>query len=153
MATFLSAQLVEGYRKYPIDDHGKVRFQYGNVAALAVAQAQNDQVELFKLPPGRIRVLPWLSRISTSAWGASRTFSLGHRTYPTRPPGETMEAEAATAFLNALDVSAAVNAAAFGTTMKYDIYSRTEVTIFGTIGGGTMPIGATLAVMMAYLYE
>lgn len=153
MATSYSAQMTEGFRKYPIDDHGKLRFQRGNVAALAVALASADQIEMFRLPPGRIRILPWLCRISTSAWGSSRTLSLGHRAYPTRPPGETLEAEAGTAFLNALDVSSAVAAAAFGTTMKYDIYSRTEVSVFATIGGGTMPVAATLDIMMAYLYE
>ena len=153
MATQLSVQLAEGYRRYPIDDHGKLRFQYGSVAALAVAYAQNDQIELFKLPPGRKRILPCLSRITTTAFGSSRTLDLGHRAYSKRPPDEDEEAEDVDAFIDGMDVSSAVNAAAFSTALKFDMYSRTEVTVYATILGGTMPIGATLQVLMAYLYE
>ncbi len=153
MATQTSVQLADDYRAYPVDDHGKLRFQYGSVAALAVAYAQNDTIDLFKLPPGRKRVLPWLSRITTTAYGSSRTLSIGHRAYRSRPPGNTDEAENATAFVSAMDVSGAVNAAAFSTVMKYDMYSVNEVTVFATIGGGTMPISATLQVALAYLYE
>lgn len=153
MATSLSKQLAPDYRRYPIDDHGKLRFQYGSVDALTVALNIADQIDIVRLPPGRIRVLPWLSRISTSAWGAARTLSFGNRAYSTRPPDQTLEPELGTTFLNALDVSAAVNAAAFGTTLKFDMYSRTEITLFATIAGGTMPVGATLAIMLAYIYE
>lgn len=153
MATQTSVQLADDYRAYPVDDHGKLRFQYGSVAALAVAYAANDTIDLFKLPPGRKRVLPWLSRITTTAYGSSRTLSIGHRAYRSRPPGNTDEAENATAFVSAMDVSGAVSAAAFSTVMKYDMYSVNEITIFATIAGGTMPVAATLQVMMAYLYE
>ena len=154
MATQLGDQLVEGYRRYPIEDHGKLRYQYFSVAALAVAYAQNDQIELFKLPPGRKRILPNACRLWTSAWGASRTFSLGHRAYMKNPSPGALEAEAATAFINALDVSSAVNAAAWSSTVpKFDIYSLQEVTCFATIGGGTMPVAATLSGYCAYIYE
>lgn len=153
MANSYSVQLTDGYRKFPIDDHGKLRFQYGSVAALTVALPAADTIDLFRLPPGRVRVLLNLSRYSTSAFGAARLLSIGHRAYSTRPPDIAAEVENATAFLNGADVSAAVAAGVMSTTLKYDLYSRTEVTVFATIAGGTMPIGATLQVLMAYLYE
>jgi hypothetical protein len=154
MATYLSKQLTVDYRRYPIDDHGKLRFQYGSVDALASAYASADQIDLIRMPPGRVRILPWLSRYWSSAWGASRTLSLGNRAYSSRPSAQAVqEAELGTTFLNAVDVSAAVNAVAFGTSKKFDIYSVTEWTIFATIGGGTMPAGATLDIELAYLYE
>jgi hypothetical protein len=153
MATQLSVQLTEGFRRYPIDDHGKLRFQYANVPALAVAYAANDQIELFKLPPGRVRILPHLSRISTSAWGASRTIDIGHRAYSKNPPDADLEAEDGDAFIDGMDVSAAVNAAVWSTALKFDMYSRTETVVFATILGGTMPVAGTLAVLCAYLYE
>lgn len=154
MATILAAQLAEDYRKYPIDDHGKLRYQYFSVPALTVALAANDQIDLCDLPPGRVRILPFLSRISTSAFGAGRTLDLGHRAYNARPVGTIdPEAEDGDALIDGLDVSAAVNAAAFSTSLKFDMYSVQEKRIFATVLGGTMPIGATLAGMLAYLYE
>lgn len=154
MATTLSAQLAEDYRKYPVDDHGKLRYQYFSVAALAVALPANDQIDLCDLPPGRVRILPFLSRITTSAFGAARTIDLGHRAYNARPVGVVdAEAEDGDALIDGMDVSAAVNAAAFSTALKFDLYSVQEKRIFLTILGGTMPVGASLSGMLAYLYE
>lgn len=154
MATYKSEQLTDGFRKYPIDDHGKLRTQHFRIPALTVAYAQNDQVDLFKIPPGRIRHLPWLSRIWSSAWGASRTIDIGYRAYSVRPPDVAQEVEDGDAFIDGLDVSSAVNNTVWGATPpKYDMYSRTEVTVFLTILGGTMPIGGTLEGFFAYLYE
>lgn len=154
MATYTSRQMAEDYRSYPIDDHGKLRMQYADVPALTAAYAANDQITLFKLPPGRKRVIIPLSRISFSAFGAGRTLNIGHRAYSARPTGlADPEAENATAFVTGLDVSAAGNAVSWGTTLKYDMYSIEEVEVFATIVGGTMPVGATLAMFMSYLYE
>lgn len=153
MATYLSDQLTEGFRRYPVADHGKFRIQYFSVSALAVAYASGDQIDLFKLPPGRKRILLNASRITTSAWGASRTLSLGTRAYSSRPPDNAQEAEAGTVFLNALDVSSAVAAAAWSTLLKYDLYSLAEIGVFATIGGGTMPIGASLSGYCTYISE
>lgn len=153
MAVQKSIQLAEGYRKRPFEDHGKLRYQYFDTGTLTVAYAQNDQIDLCMLPPGAKRILPCLSRISSSALGAARTFAIGHRAYMKRPPDNTYEAEDAVAFMAALDVSAAVNAAAFSTVLKFDMYSMTEVTVFGTIAGGTLPIGGRVQGLLAYLYE
>lgn len=153
MAVQNSIQMVEGYRKRAFEDHGKVRYQYFDTGTLTVAYAQNDQIDLCRLPAGAKRVLPFLSRLTSSALGVARTFSIGHRAYMKRPPDNTLEAEDAVAFLNAMDVSAAVNAAAFSTVLKFDMYSLTEVDVFGTIGGGTLPIGGRVQGLLAYIYE
>lgn len=151
-------QLQAGFRKYPIDDHGKLRFQAGKVSALTEAVAQNGTIGACWLPPGRKRIIPHLSRITTSAFGAARTLSMGHDAYNKRPSGqgstaETVEAANPTALINAMDVSAAVNAAVFSTVLTYDMFSIEEQLLFFTVGGGTMPIGATLQFLLAYLYE
>lgn len=157
MAINYSTQLTEGARRYPIDDHGKLRMQHFDVPALTVAYAANDTIELCRMPPGRLRILPWLSRWRSSAFGGGRTIDLGHRAYLIRPPtGEAgnYEAEDVDAFIDGLDVSGAVALSAWSATVqKFDVYSRTEWVLFATILGGTMPIGAELHGSVAYLYE
>lgn len=149
-----SDQLQEGFRRYPVDDHGKLRMQFFTVSALTGALADGDTVALFWLPPGRKRILPGLSRITTSAFGAARTLDIGHDAYASRPSGEADANDAdPDAFVDGMDVSAAVNGAAWGTTLKFDIYSIDEVLVYATILGGTMPVGASMSGYMAYLYE
>jgi len=149
-----AVQLDEDYRRYPVDDHGKLRFQYFNVAPLAVALAANSTIGLVWLPPGRKRILPHLSRITVSAFGAGRTLDVGHDSYMTRPSGEaTAEAADPDALIDGLDVSAAVNAAVFSTALKFDMYSLDEVLLYATVLGNTMPIGASMSGLVAYLYE
>jgi hypothetical protein len=153
MAIVTSDQLVDGYRKYPIDDHGKLRYQYFSVAALTVALAANDEINLFRLPPGRKRVLPNLSRFTCSAFGAARVLDIGYRAFQARPVPNAAEVEDDDAFVANLDVSAALASVVWSTVMKYDMYSVDEITIFATVEGGTMPIGASLSGLCAYLYE
>lgn len=151
--TLNSAQLAEGYRRYPIDDHGKLRMQYANVPALTGALAIGNTIGLLWLPPGRKRLLLNLSRLTTSAFGAGATLSIGHDEYMSRPPANAAVAADPTAFVNALSVAAAVTAQPVSTVLKYDIYSTAEVLVYATIGGAAMPIGATLELELAYLYE
>lgn len=146
-----SAQLADGFRPYPIDNHGKLRFAYGLVTASG-ALAANGTAALFWLPPGRKRILPNLSRVTTSAFGTGRTLDIGHGAYSNSPPSGT-EAEDVDAFVDGLDVSGAVSAASFSSTLKFDMYSADQVLVFATVLGNTMPDGATLEVLMAYLYE
>lgn len=144
-------------RKRPFDKHGKLRFAYFALPAVAVAADATSTVELCDLPPGAVRILPWLSRISTSAWGASRLLDVGHRGYQKADPfmsTTTDEAESANAFINDLDVSSAVNNVAWSSTVqKYDIYSKAGVTLFATVAGGTIPVAATMSGLVAYIYE
>lgn len=154
--TFVSTQEDPTVRHYPIDDHGKLRFQAFSVpvASLTAVGDTLSTALLCKLPPGRSRVLPWLSRFWGLAFGASRTMDIGHLAYQTRDDsGAALEALNYQAFMAALDVSGAVNAAAFSTVWKYDIYSKTEVQIAARVQGGTWPQTAAINGYLAYIYE
>lgn len=147
----VAAQLADDYRRYPIDDHGKLRMAYGKVTASG-ALAANGTMALLTLPPGRLRILPRHSRLTTSAFGASRTLDIGHKAYTKAAPGTT-EAEDPDAFLDGQDVSSAVNSITLGTDIKFDVYSTDGITVFGTVLGGTMPDAAEVELLLAYLYE
>jgi hypothetical protein len=152
--TYLSNRLTDGVRSYPIDNHGKLRYQYSEVPALTIAGDDGSFADLFYIPPGRVRVLPWLCRYSSSALGASRVLDIGHRAYTTKASDQTQEVENLQAFVSGADVSSAVNLAAFSATVtKYDIYSTVGAKISARVRGGTWPVGATLKVALAYLYE
>lgn len=144
-------------RKYPIDDHGKTRWQYGKVTQGAALGDDGSFVEFFDLPAGRIRILPQLMLLKSSALGAARVLKIGHRAYYDRstPPNATIVAEDDDAFMLALDVSAATVKQGDGTleNLKFDIYSRAGVRVFGTVTGGTIPIAATLEFMMPYIMD
>lgn len=146
-----SAQIATDYRKHPIDDHGKLRYAYAKVTADG-ALAADGTMALFYLPPGRKRILPHLSRITTSAFGAGRTLDLGHAAYTKSAPS-TQEDEDVDALIDGLDVSSAVTADPVGTSLKFDMYSTDEVLVFATVLGGTMPDAGTVEVLLAYLYE
>ena len=150
--TLDAAQLAEGYRRHPIDDHGKLRFAYGKATA-DVAVAANGTIGLLWLPPGRKRVIPSLSRITVSAFGSGRTLDVGHDTYLKRPPGNAMEADDPDAFIDGLDVSSAVTNGVVGTALKFDMYSLDEVLVYATVLGNTMPVAGTIELLLAYLYE
>jgi hypothetical protein len=146
-----SDEMADNYRGRPTNDHGKLRIQYFNLPAVAVAGDATTTIDLCKLPPGQLKVIPCLSRITTSAWGASRTLSIGHLAYLSADA--TTEAANASAFISAMDVSSAVAAAAFSTVLEYDIYSKAGVTVQGSVAGGTIPVGATMEGFIVYVYE
>lgn len=147
-------QLAAGYRKYPIDLHGKLRYAYMSLAANPIAGDIASTIELCDLPPGRVRVLPNLSRLTCSAWGASCTLSIGYRAYSSSEvAGSTPNAEDVDDFMAAKDVSGALAAVVWSTAIKYDVYSVAGVRVFGKIAGAVIPVNATLQLLMAYLYE
>jgi len=152
--TLNSTEKTDGYRGQPMNDHGKVRFQYFNLDAIAAAGDATSEINLCDLPPGRVRVVPSLCRLNNSAFGAARTLNIGHRTYQKRDnPSETFEVEDDNAFADAVDVAAANNGVAFGNGTKFDLYSKGGVSVFAIVNGGTIPIGATLSGFVAYIYE
>lgn len=157
ITTIQADQLAGGFRRYPISDHGKLRFQYGKATQGAVAGDDGSMVEMFRLPPGRKRILPWLSRYSVSALGASRVMKVGLRAYFDRSVvGGTAQAENDDEFMSGIDVSSATANVAWPITltgMKWDVFSRDEIMIFVTITGGTIPAVATFEMIMAYIYE
>lgn len=151
--SIIAAELAEDYRKYPISDHGKLRFVYGKVTAAAALSA-GGTMALAMLPPGRLRVLPQLSRITTSAFGAGRTLDVGYGAFQDRPSGTADPVVAdPDAFIDGLDVSGAVIAGVVGTGLKFDLYSLSGIVVQGTVLGGTFPNLGTVELLLAYLYE
>lgn len=155
-----STELGEDYRGVARNDHGKLRIQYFNIPAVAVAGDANTTLDLCDLPPGSVRVIPDLSRIATSAFGASRTLDVGHRAYTKVGSPSTDEAEDADAFIDGLDVSSAVTGTAFGSGLsafgyktKFDLHSKSGVRVFATVLGGTIPVNATVTGFIVYSYE
>lgn len=150
----LPDQLATGYRRYPIDSHGKLRFLYMSMAALA-AQADIGSTIIFgDLPTGRLRVLPWLSRFTCSAWGAGATLAIGYQAYmQTEQSGAAAIAASVNDLMAATSFAAAQNAVAWSTVMKFDLYSLQGIRVQGTIAGANVPAGATMSAMLAYIYE
>ena len=155
--TLIPAQLADGARIYPIDEHGKMRVQYATVQNDAVAGDDGSFVRICKLPPGRKRLMLPLCRYKVSALGASRVMKIGHRAYYDRSePSATAQAEDDDAFASAIDVSAAVNATfpvAAASPLKFDMFSREAFELFATITGGTIPAAATFEFQIVYVYE
>lgn len=152
--TYTSVQAADGYRKRPTEEHGKLRIAYFEVTALAVAGDADSIAYLCDLPPGAVRILPGLSRVTSSALGASRTLDIGHAAYQKRDSAvEAFEAVNYEAFCANLDVSSAVAGVAFSTALKYDVYSKTGVQVYARVQGGTWPANATLSGYITYIAE
>lgn len=153
---FTTTELAPDRRGSPQNDHSKVRFQYFHLPATTVAGDANSTVDLCDLPIGQIRVIPELSRVQCSAFGADRTLSVGHRMYQKRDAymaqGAVDEPEDADAFGAGIDVSAAATVKV-GPSVGFDIFSKEGVRVFATVAGGTIPLGATLSGYIAYTYE
>lgn len=132
------------------DVGGKVRIDYFDYTQ-AVAGDIGSTVELVTLPRGRVRILSKLSNIYWSAFGSSRTLSIGTRAYKTIDGVDV--AEAAAALDSAVDVSAAA-AAVIGSALtlaKSIVWtSQGGIGIFATVAGGTIPLNATLTGWVAY---
>lgn len=150
---FVSTQRTPDLRLRPIDKHGKDRIAFFSLPATTIVGDAGTTIELTDLPPGAVRIWPHRCRLTASAFGAARTLSIGHRAYQKSSTPVASEAQNASAFANALDVSAAVNAIVFSTVMKYDVYSLAGVVVYATVAGGTIPVGATLSGYIAYTYE
>jgi hypothetical protein len=142
-------------RVYPIEDHGKTRWQWASVVQGAAAGDANSTYELFDFPPGRIRIIPWLSRYKSSALGAARLMSLGFGAYS---PGASVAdvAQNLTELFSAIDVSAAVVAGfpqVVASPFKLDYFSVGGIRVIAQITGGTIPAAATLDVAIGYIVE
>lgn len=112
-------------------------------------------MDLCVLPPGKWRFLAAKSYLATSAFGASRTLSIGYSAY-TKPDG-TVVAAAAAGFDSAKDVSSAIagpggyspgGALTVDGTFFFD--SRTPITIYATVAGGTIPAAATIKGLLEF---
>lgn len=149
-----AAELVAGARVYPIDKSGKLRFYHGKITQGAAAGDDGSSGTICVIPHGRARFIPYLSRYKVSALGAARVMKVGHELYYPLTSAETTEAQNLTLFMSAIDVSGATDAL-WPTTagIKYDVYSRSGITLTATITGGTIPAAATLEFLVAVIFE
>lgn len=140
-------------RTRPTSDHGKVRIQYFDVEVTTQGDADSE-IDLFDLPSGAVRILPSMSRIENSAFGASRTLDIGHRLYRTASSYSVEpEAENFTAFAENINVAVAAKDVAISDDLKFDVYSKGAIRVSARVQGGTVPVGATLSGYFAYVYE
>lgn len=137
------------FRTWPAEG-GKFRLAHFTVPALA---AQNDitgTIELVGLPHGQVRILPTMSQIKCSAYGASATMDFGIRAY-VASDGKTTVAENGTDLAAVKDMSGALTGSPIGTTaMKKDYFSAQGMVVFATVRGANMPAAATLEGWIAY---
>lgn len=155
MAVFNAPQYVDtsidSKRLLPYEEHGKMRANYAFYKNLTGgALAIGDQVNLFKLPPGNVRLLPYLSMIRNTAI-ASGTLSIGFRAYTVSFDADP-NAEAPAELLNAKAIGSA-GAAALAATIKYDLFSKRGITVFATLGGAGFPANGEIELLLPYLYE
>lgn len=108
-------------------------------------------VDLVDLPYGLIRLLGYLSLVAFSAFGAARTMDIGWRAY-TDKNGDTVVADP-NGLASAVDVSAAgtlLLSEALAGALTQEFSSRSGVTIFATISGGTIDVGETIDGTIVY---
>lgn len=155
MAVFNAPQFVdtsvEPKRLLPIEEHTKARYAYALFKNLTGgALAIGDQVNLFKLPPGHIRLLPYLSRIKAPLL-ASGTISIGFRAYANADNADNI-VEAPNELLNAKSTASAVNEA-LSQAIKADYYSKSGIIVFATLGGAGFAANSELELILPYGYE
>lgn len=152
--TLKSTQLTEGARNYPIDHLGKLRLAYFDaVNDTGAAGDANSYVHLCNIPYGRIRILPRLAFLATSAFGAARTLDVGFLAY-TDSDGAAV-AEQIDALIDGADVAAAGSKAFTDVAVsgKWDIFSKRGVTIAAKVLGGTIPVNATIKGYIPFVAE
>lgn len=137
----------------PYDIGGKVRIVKFDFTQSGVGDI-GSTADLCKIPAGTGLIIKTLSRLKWSAFGVSRTLSIGHTGF-TKSNGTTVAA-APDVIETSRDVSAAGQSflgvganAAPSEFIEYD--SQDEITIRAIVAGGTIPDGATLTGWIAYV--
>lgn len=155
MARYSAPQYVDGSvdvkRLLPIEEHSKFRGSYAFFKNLTgAALAAGDTVDLFKLPPGSVRLIPYLSMLRNTA-AAGATLSIGFRAYMNADANDPVT-EAPNELLNARAITNA-GASALSTTIKYDVFSKRGITVFATIAAAGLPNNGEIELLLPYLYE
>ena len=123
--------------------YGKLRVVKYNFTQSGAGDATSVQ-RLYKLPAGKIMLCCDQSRVHNSAFGASRTLSIGYAAYQAQD-GSAVAASAA-ALSSAVDVSGASSfipgAVLADGTITFT--SRGGVLLQSTVAGGTIPDAATI---------
>jgi hypothetical protein len=139
----------------PQDIGGKLRFYRFDFDQGSVAGDATSKQYLCRIPAGKGYIIPALSRLKRSAFGAARTLDMGHEGW-TEPDGDAVAA-AGDVLIDGLDVSAA-GAAAMGTgtngeTDAIAYNAVDEIVISSTVAGGTIPASATLKGFIAVISQ
>ncbi|NBN64130.1 hypothetical protein [Pannonibacter tanglangensis] len=137
----------------PTEYQGRIRVAYFNFTQSGQGPA-NATAQLIHLPEGRVRILRHLSMVSTSAFGAGRTLNVGFAAYRNLI-GDAVAANE-TALIAARDVAAAASAApsaAAGADPTLYLESRDGVDVYARVLGNTIPDGAKIWGMLAYVTD
>ena len=126
-------------------DMGDVRLAYFSHTQAGAGDATST-VDLIRLPAGRVRVIGHLSRVNTSAFGASRTLAIGHAA-AFAVGGAAIDADD-DAFAAATSVASEGGFAGAGFSL---IETESGIPVIATVAGGTIPDGATVEGVIAYM--
>lgn len=155
-ATFSNQVNPDYVRNLPYDAHGKVRFAYFETVAAVAAGDVGSTIDLVDLPPGRVRVLPYMSRLTNTAFGAGAGINIGMLAYESRDSGAADPQAADPVALTPtqpIDVSVAGDSQAFDAALKFDFYSKSGVRVQATLTGAGIPVAAVIKGLIAYIYE
>lgn len=150
----LTARTVPNTIMDPADIGGRLRFKYFTFTQGAAAGDANSTADLVELPSGRVRIFAGLSRVSHSAFGASRTLDIGHAGY-TEPDGDAVNADE-DALHSAADVSSAGGFTPVdetGNDQTFVYWADAPVVLKAKCEAGTIPAGATLEGFFVYAHE
>lgn len=136
------------------DAGGKLRVAYFKHTQSGAGDA-TSQAYLCKLPAGTVRVIPALSYVRCSAFGAARTVDIGYGAY-TDKNGATVATDP-DAFADGLDVSSAakkvLDETAALAAVSAELESNSGIDVVAVVAGGTIPDAATLEGHIVYATE
>jgi hypothetical protein len=120
------------------------RFAYTHAAGNGTGE-----INLVKLPPGRLCVYSDLSHIVTSAMGANAALRLGYRAHKTE--GGVPVAQDDNALINTIDTDAGIDMQLeFPLSGTLVLESQEGITIYVTIEGGNIETGDTITGWIMY---
>jgi hypothetical protein len=153
---YVPLSVAAGYRRRPIDSHGKLRSIYTKIVA-AVQGDIGSTFALGTLPPGAVRLVYPMCWTKKSAGGAGLLLDIGYSAYRYKQDGaaanDGIEAGSANGLVNDLTLVAAGNLNWDATLLKFDFYSLAGVNIIGTAVGAVVPLNFTMETLITYLYE
>jgi len=130
-------------------DAAKLYCRYANYTH--AAGAGTGEINMFTLPPGRIRIYPDLCRYMASANGAAAMLHIGHRAYADE--SGTAVAEDDNEWLDNLDITSAVDAAwGDGATTLNQYESQSGIVVFITIDAQDLADDDTFQLLCVFAY-
>ena len=131
------------------ESHGRVRIAHVTHTQKGEGAA-GSTIDLWRVPPGRVRILSYLSRVRTSAFGAGRQLDVGHTGYAGPNANQTLPDAGALH-----DGKAVGSAGAFApdATDTLLIDSTAGTTLRATLVGGTIPDGASIEATFLYVAD